>query len=66
MHQQTVSASATECSTIDEFCVRNRLSRSMYYKLKRDGKAPREMNIGSRKAISPESENDWRRSMEAA
>jgi hypothetical protein len=38
----------------------------MYYKLKRDGKAPREMNIGSRKAISPESENDWRRSMEAA
>jgi hypothetical protein len=63
MHQQP--SSAAECSTIDEFCVRNRISRGMFYKLKKNGKAPRLMSIGTRQVIAPEAENEWRRSMEA-
>jgi hypothetical protein len=65
MHKQSES-SRGECLTIDEFCARNRISRGMYYKLRGKGKAPREMNIGARRAISPEAEADWRRAMEAA
>ena len=52
--------------SIDEFCAANRISRSMYYKLRSQGRAPREMKIGSRTIISNEAEFDWHRQMEAA
>jgi hypothetical protein len=51
--------------TIDEFCTAERISRGMYYKLKRDGKAPREMAVGTAKRISPEAQAEWRREREA-
>ena len=50
--------------TISDFCASERISRAMYYKLKRDGKGPREMAVGSHKRISPEARADWRRERE--
>ena len=46
--------------SISQFCARNNISRSFFYKLKKCGKAPRTMEVGGRQIISPEAERDWR------
>jgi predicted DNA-binding transcriptional regulator AlpA len=46
--------------SISNFCARNNISRSFFYKLKKRGKAPRIMDVGGRQIISPEAERDWR------
>jgi hypothetical protein len=46
--------------SISQFCVRNNISRSFFYKLKRRRKAPRIMDVDGRQIISPEAERDWR------
>jgi hypothetical protein len=51
--------------TIKEFCQRERISRGTYYNLRRVGKGPREMLVGSVKRISPEARVDWRRERES-
>jgi hypothetical protein len=55
----------TSSKTIDEFCTAERISRAMYYKLRRLGKGPREMAVGTHRRISPEAQADWRRDREA-
>jgi hypothetical protein len=50
--------------TINEFCENNRISEAHYYSLKRQGKGPREIKLGRRILISPESEEIWRRARE--
>jgi predicted DNA-binding transcriptional regulator AlpA len=54
--------------SISDFCARNNISRSFFYKLKKRGKAPRTMHVGGRQIISPDAERDWRleREREAA
>jgi hypothetical protein len=53
--------------TIIEFCGRNRISPSQYFELKKQGKGPREMAVGTRgKRISQQAETDWQREREAA
>lgn len=61
------SAAATEADaySIAEFCARNRISRTTYYTLKNEGKAPVEMKIGTRVLISVEAAAAWRRAREA-
>ena len=59
------SATPSDLYTIEIFCERNRMSEAMYFKLKRQGKAPREMKIGKKILITPEAEADWRREREA-
>jgi hypothetical protein len=51
--------------TIETFCKREKLSRSMFYKLSRQGKAPRTFYIGNRRHISPEARREWRQKREA-
>jgi hypothetical protein len=46
--------------SISQFCGRNNISRSFFYKLKTHGKAPRIMEVNGRRIISPEAERDWR------
>jgi hypothetical protein len=46
--------------SISQFCARNNISRSFFYKLKQRGKAPRTMDVEGRRIISPEAERDWR------
>jgi hypothetical protein len=52
--------------TIDEFCARNSISRPMFYKLKKQGKAPRLAYVGTKPLITDQSEKDWHREREAA
>jgi hypothetical protein len=51
--------------TIDSFCKREKLSRSMFYKMNRQGKAPRLYYIGNRPHITPEARREWRQQREA-
>jgi hypothetical protein len=46
--------------SISQFCARNNISRSFFYKLKKLGKAPRTMDVEGRRIISPDAERDWR------
>jgi hypothetical protein len=50
--------------TLPEFCDRNRLKPTSYFKLRKRGQGPRETRILSRVFISPEAESDWRRERE--
>jgi predicted DNA-binding transcriptional regulator AlpA len=45
--------------TIREFCARNKISKSTFYKLKERGLAPREMELGRAIRISAKAEADW-------
>jgi len=50
----------------EEFCDSEGISLRKYYELKRDGKAPREMELGPQlHRITPEAKAEWRRAREA-
>jgi predicted DNA-binding transcriptional regulator AlpA len=51
--------------SIDEFCSQHGISRATFYNLKKAGKAPLEMHVGTRRLISVEAAATWRRQMEA-
>jgi predicted DNA-binding transcriptional regulator AlpA len=51
--------------SVDEFCADHGISRAFFYVLKREGKAPALMKIGTRSLISIEAAAEWRRRMEA-
>ena len=51
--------------TIKSFCAAHDLSESFYFKLKNQGRGPREMQVGSRVLISFESAAAWRAEREA-
>lgn len=53
-------------STIPQFCADHSISRTHFYELAKQGKAPRLIKLGRRTLISVEAAADWRRSMEAA
>jgi len=50
--------------SINEFCVRHALSRSKFYKLRRAGLGPKEMQLGGMVRISAMAEADWQRACE--
>ncbi|MBX3708270.1 MAG: hypothetical protein KIT56_03485 [Gammaproteobacteria bacterium] len=50
--------------SIPEFCYAENISRSLFYKLKKEGNAPRLMRVGRRILISIEAAKDWRKQME--
>jgi predicted DNA-binding transcriptional regulator AlpA len=54
-----------KASTIEEFCEQHRFSRSFFYKLRKQGKAPRITEIGSRRIITVEDAAAWRMAMAA-
>src|SRR5262249_39737467 len=47
-------------SSVREFCLAHRLSISMYFKLKAQGRGPRETAVGSRRYITFEDAAKWR------
>jgi hypothetical protein len=51
--------------TIDEFCALEKISRAFFYKLDRQGKAPRTYRAGVTRRITPEMHDEWRRAREA-
>jgi hypothetical protein len=52
--------------SIREFCAAHRLSESMYFKLRNQGLGPDEMSVGTRRIISFEAAERWRREREVA
>lgn len=50
--------------TVTQFCEVHHISRSMYYKLQKQGQGPRLMKVGRRRLISAEAAADWRQQME--
>jgi hypothetical protein len=52
--------------SILEFCAAFGISEDFFYKLKRQGQAPRLMKVGKRTMISMEAANEWRIEREAA
>ena len=53
-------------SSIDEFCASEGISRGQYYKLRKEGRGPREMRLaGQLVRITPEAKAEWRRAREA-
>ena len=53
-----------QSQSVKAFCKSNGISRSLFYNLKKNGKAPRMMKIGRRTLISVEAASDWRKAME--
>jgi hypothetical protein len=51
--------------TIPGWCAHRKVSRSMFYKLRAAGKAPRTHNVGVKQLISPEADEQWVRQREA-
>jgi predicted DNA-binding transcriptional regulator AlpA len=51
--------------TIDEWCQKNRLSRSTFYKLKKAGKAPRLAKVLEAVRITEEADKEWVKAREA-
>jgi predicted DNA-binding transcriptional regulator AlpA len=51
--------------TVVEWCQARKDSRSMFYKLVAQGKAPRTHSVGSKRLISPEADTEWLRAREA-
>ena len=49
-----------DAHTIPSFCDSNAIRESKYFALKREGKAPREIELGGRIPHHPEAERDWR------
>jgi hypothetical protein len=61
-HRPEVTGQAVESNqTIDEFCETEKISRSLYYAMKRDGTGPDELHAGNRRLITPEARRRWRR-----
>lgn len=51
--------------TIPEFCTQYRISKSMFYRLQRDGEGPELMKVGKRTIISHEAARAWAKAKEA-
>ena len=51
--------------SVPSFCADNGLSRSLFYRLLKDGRGPRVTKIGRRSLISGQAAAEWRARMEA-
>lgn len=50
--------------SVAEFCEAHKFTKVLFYKLLKEGKAPRIMKVGTRTLISAEAAAEWRRQME--
>jgi predicted DNA-binding transcriptional regulator AlpA len=58
--RKSASPTLPLCFSVKEFCAAHRISVSYYYELKKQGRAPREMMLGTRRIISAEAAAAWR------
>ena len=54
----------TMFSTVNEFCAAHRISRSLLYRLVKEGRGPRLTKINNSTRISIEAAAEWRERME--
>lgn len=50
--------------SIAEFCARNKISETLYHKLKSQGRGPRTMELGRAIRITAQAERDWQNARE--
>jgi len=50
--------------TVKEFCSAFRISRSFFYKLKKQGQAPQTYKLGTRTFVSAKAVNEWRENVQ--
>ncbi|VAW71462.1 hypothetical protein MNBD_GAMMA13-1870 [hydrothermal vent metagenome] len=55
-----------EAFGIADFCATYGISRALFYKLKKDNRAPQTFNLGRRVLISRQAARNWLRAMEGA
>jgi hypothetical protein len=60
-----IAALADPTLTITEFCAAEKISRTALYKMWAEGKGPRWFNNGTKRLISYEARQEWRRAREA-
>lgn len=53
-----------QTQSIKEFCKANGISESFFYKLRKQGRAPRTLSVGRRTLITAEAAEEWRKLME--
>jgi predicted DNA-binding transcriptional regulator AlpA len=63
IHPTTTSRKA---SSIEQFCKDHGISRATFYNLKKTGKTPRLMHVGTRVLITDEAAAEWRAAMTVA
>lgn len=49
--------------SIDQFCAAHGFGRSTYFKLRKEGKGPREIRVATKPIITVESARAWREKM---
>ena len=55
---------APQVFSIATFCARNGIGLTLYHRLKREGRGPREMRLGRTIRITIDAERDWQRDRE--
>jgi hypothetical protein len=65
LSRRIAAATGADAFTVDEFCERHRICRSLPYALWRQGRGPARMKVGTRTLISAEAAAEWRRRTEA-
>jgi hypothetical protein len=59
-HNQPAPNAPIQAMSIAAFCKLHSISQAFYFKLKRQGRTPREMRVGQRILISQEAARAWR------
>jgi predicted DNA-binding transcriptional regulator AlpA len=62
--QRDMPSTGPDALSIAEFCAANGISRTTLFRLRKGGKAPRTMPVGSRVLITAEAAKDWRAARE--
>jgi hypothetical protein len=63
--ERDMPSTGPDALSIAEFCAANGIGQTTFFKLRKQGKAPRMMQVGSRVLISAEAAKDWREELEA-
>jgi hypothetical protein len=63
--QREDSLAQRRAMTVAEWCAARRLSKGMFYKLRRMGRAPRTYTVGTRRFISQEADAEWQAAQES-
>lgn len=59
-----MNTNQSKASSISQFCADHGISRSMFYALRKAGKAPRLLAVGKRRLVSTEAAAEWRKQRE--
>lgn len=59
----TTVSTPSGLQSIPAFCDENDISKAFFYKLRKEGKAPKITKLGSRSFITPDSRQDWLESL---